>query len=121
MITFKKQRKFKPAQATRGKALAARGNALMEYVVPACVILIAAGVIATVGGINEIMAEYFMAASGHTKADLAGNTFETKPMGEGAAATLGNGMAGVSAGGAIYGGAIGRTGGGAPSSEYLYP
>ncbi len=121
MILIEKRRKFRKTRTTRGKALAARGNALMEYVVPACVILIAAGVIATVGGINEIMADYFMAASGHTKANLAGSTFETKPMGEGAAAIMGNGMAGVSSSGTLYSGSIGRTGGGAPSSEYLYP
>lgn len=117
-----------------------RGNALIEYVVPAALLLFTAGVLATTTDLNKVLAEYYMAASGYTKAALAGGTFKTQALAgpgygdpsngkEGfnnAFATVldGNNQAtGESAAGTFYYGGISRSGARpAPTStEYLYP
>ncbi len=76
------------------KRLRARANALIEYVSPMSVLLIAVGVLTTIFGVNEIIGEYFMAASGHTSSDLQGGTFKTEPMASTAFGALSNGAGG---------------------------
>jgi hypothetical protein len=71
-----------------------RGNALMEYVVPMTAILITAGVLATVFDIQDILAEYFAAASGHT--GKPSGTFRTDPMGSTINGAMGSGSGGFS-------------------------
>lgn len=71
-----------------------RANALIEYVVPMSVLLIAVGVMATVFDINDVIGEYFMAASGHTKNDMENGTLKTEPMASSASGTFGNGSGG---------------------------
>jgi len=117
----------------------ARGNALMEYAVPACLILFSAGVMLTVTDATGIMGEYFMSASGHTKSDLNGTTFKTNGLAETAYGDTGNGLEGFtsfasvtdgsgaatgeSAGGLFYSGNVSRTGGrqSASTTEALFP
>lgn len=117
----------------------ARGNALMEYAVPACIILFSAGVLLTVTDATSIMGEYFMSASGHTKADLSGTTFKTTGLAATAYGDTGNGLSGFtnfatvtdgsgaatgeSAGGLFYSGNVSRTGARqAPTTtEALFP
>lgn len=116
-----------------------QGNALMEYAVPAAIILLSSGVLMTVTDATEIMAEYFLSASGRTKSSLQGSTFKTEGLAEDAYGDVGNGLAGFSnfaslkdgAGGAIatsgnalfFSGSVSRTGARtqAGSAEYLYP
>jgi hypothetical protein len=74
---------------------ASQGNALMEYVVPAAVILLSAGVLVTVTDATEIMADYFMSASGHTRASsLEGKTFKTLGLAENSYGNTDNGLKG---------------------------
>jgi hypothetical protein len=73
----------------------AQGNALMEYVVPAAVILLSAGVLVTVTDATTVMADYFMAASGHTRASsLQGTTFKTAGLAENSYGSTDNGLKG---------------------------
>jgi hypothetical protein len=117
----------------------AQGNALMEYAVPACIILFSAGVLLTVTDATTIMAEYFMTASGHTKSSLSGTTFKTEGLATLSYGSVGNGLdgftsfatvkdgsgaaTGESAGGVFYSGSVTRTGARpvSPSTEYLFP
>lgn len=123
----------------RTRQSSAKGNALMEYAVPAALILLSAGVLVTITGATDIMAEYFMSASGRTKASLSGTTFKTKGLAEDAYGSPGNGLGGFSnfggltdgaggaaagaGGGMFYAGNANRNGGRqeSGSSEYLYP
>lgn len=116
-----------------------RGNALMEYAVPASIILFSAGVLLTVTDATSIMGEYFMSASGHTKSSLSGSTFKTDGLAASAYGDTDNGLSGFtkfatvtdgsgaatgeSAGGLFFSGAVTRSGGrqASPSPEYLYP
>ena len=76
---------------------ASQGNALMEYVVPAAVILLSAGVLVTVTDATEIMADYFMSASGHTReSSLDGKTFKTLGLAENSYGNTDNGLKGFS-------------------------
>jgi hypothetical protein len=115
----------------------ASGNALMEYAVPAGVLLVSVGIIATCTDVNKLMAEYFMAASGHTQSALSGTTYKTDALAGPGYGSVGNGSQGFSSfgsmsgggggggggGGTMYYGAISRAGGRtpSPSAEYLYP
>ncbi len=112
------------------------GNSLMEYALPLAIILVVAGLLATVMDINGIIGKYFMASSGNTSSSLHGTTFKPKPFtGSGA---LGNGAAGFdgfgklidgdgnevpwSISGGLYTGAQPRpqtVGGG--GTEFIYP
>jgi hypothetical protein len=116
-----------------------QGNALMEYAVPASIILFSAGVMLTVTDATSIMGEYFMSASGHTKSSLSGSTFKTDGLGASAYGDMDNGLSGFTsfaavtdgsgaatgekAGGLFFSGAVNRSGGRqpSPSPEYLYP
>lgn len=71
-----------------------RANALIEYVVPMSVLLIAVGVLATIFDINNVIGEYFMAASGHTKDSMESGTLKTEAMASSAFGTFGNGSGG---------------------------
>lgn len=78
-----------------------RGNALMEYAVPAAIIVVSAGVLITIFDIQEIGADYFLAASGGTRADLSGSSYEYQ-----SGNALMGGSAGTGAGG--FSGTMGR-------------
>jgi len=54
------------------------GNALMEYAVPAAILLLTAGILATSTNLNGMLGEYFLSASGNTKAALSGGVFKPK-------------------------------------------
>lgn len=114
-----------------------KGNALMEYALPMTVILLTAGVLATVVDIQGLLGKYFMASSGHTTSSLDGNTFKPKPLtGSG---ELGNGSAGFNnygvmldgngnpmtwgLPGQIYTGSVDRTqvAGGNGETDWAYP
>jgi len=47
-----------------------RGNALLEYVVPMALLILAAGFVSTVVDIKSILAEYFMSGSGYTSSTI---------------------------------------------------
>ncbi len=116
-----------------------RGNALMEYALPAGVILLSAGLLVTVSDATGIMAEYYLSASGRTKASLQGRTFKTQGLADGAYGDASNGFAAFAgfaglkdgAGGAVasaggglfYAGDASRKGGRrpSPSPDALYP
>lgn len=118
-----------------------RGNALMEYVVPASVILLTAGVLATATDITGLIGEYFMAATGHTSANLAGSTFRTRAIASNVKGLTGSGVGGFTSqqfarlvdgngqaigtpkNGTVFSMPITRAGGRLPSTntEYLYP
>jgi len=68
-----------------------RGNALLEYVVPMALLILAAGFVSTVVDIKGILAEYFMSGSGYTSSALSGGTFKTDAMPKPAVSTPGNG------------------------------
>ncbi|HEY9686883.1 MAG TPA: hypothetical protein V6C52_07925 [Coleofasciculaceae cyanobacterium] len=74
-----------------------RGNALIEYVIPLAVLLVAVGILATIFDINAVIGEYFMAASGHTQSALQGGSFKTKPMSSTAIGAFSNGNKGFTA------------------------
>ncbi len=111
----------------------------MEYAVPAAIILISAGVLVTITDATDLMAEYFMSASGRTKSSLEGTTFKTMGLAQDASGSTGNGLSGfqnfaslkdgsggaapTTGGGMFYAGNVTRSGGRAqPSSpEYLFP
>jgi hypothetical protein len=57
-----------------------RGNALMEYALPIVLLLLAAGVLATIVDVKSLLGEYFLSASGYTKSALAGGTFTTNAL-----------------------------------------
>lgn len=109
----------------------------MEYAVPASIILISAGILVTITEANDLMAEYFMSASGRTKASLQGSTFKTQGLAEDAYGSAGNGLGGFqnfaslkdgdggtaasTGGGLFYSGNVDRSGAQPTSSEYLFP
>lgn len=112
------------------------GNALMEYALPMAIILVIAGVLATVMDINGIIGKYFMASSGNSSSSLEGTTF--KPKAFSGSGSLGNGAGGFdgfgkqidgngtpipwSLSGGMYTGAVPRpqTVGGT-GTEFIYP
>lgn len=87
------------------------GNALMEYVVPASVILLSAGVLTTVMDANTLMSSYFLSASGHTQANMSGTKFETQGLAENSYGDINNGLDGFSSFVTI------RNGAGVPTGE----
>ncbi|WP_303674540.1 hypothetical protein [Vampirovibrio chlorellavorus] len=113
------------------------GNALMEYAVPASIILLSTGLLVTLADSSSLMAGYFLSASGRSTASLKGTTLETQGLAE--RATGDNGMgyegfsgasfasvsgasAGAGASPVFYSGTVTRKGGRtqSPSPEYLY-
>lgn len=116
------------------------GSALMEYVVPAVLVLVLSGVIVTVTGIDKVLGQYFMAGSGYDKSALTGTTFKTDSLAANATGDIGTGWQGFDSygsvmdgsgkkvassggGGVFYSGAITRSGPRASSAnpEYLFP
>lgn len=124
---------------TRHVKASQRGNALMEYAVPAAIILLSSGLLITITDATDIMAEYFLSASGRTKSSLQGGTFKTQGLAEDAYGDPGNGLSGFTnfaalkdgnggtvaskGGGMFFSGGTSRTGARAQptSQEYLYP
>jgi hypothetical protein len=118
---------------------AAHGQALWEYAVPMALILISAGVMVTMTDIDKVIADYFMAASGHEASALSGGSFKMQVMGASASGATGNGGSGMtnfgkmqyadgtasgeSAAGLMYALPVARSGARLPatSTEYLYP
>lgn len=96
-----------------------RGNALMEYVVPAGVILLSAGVLVTAGNAASVLGEYFLSASGHTSDNLSGGVFKTNAMAAGAYGDVGNGQDGFTAFGGLLDGNLQPTGESAAGVFYL--
>lgn len=113
------------------------GNALMEYAVPAAIILLSTGLLVTLTDTSKAMAWYFLSASGRSAISLKGTTLETQGLVESATGDNGMGLQGFGrssfgsvpggAGGSgatpvFYSGTVTRTGGrsGSASSEYLY-
>lgn len=105
------------------KRPAARGNALIEYAVPMVIILVSAGVIATITDIDDLLAEYFMAASGHTQADLSGSTFRVRPMSPANVSSddVGNGFEAFNSYGTLLDGAGGSVSGGGSGIYFVGP
>lgn len=116
-----------------------RGNALMEYAVPASLLLLTAGVMSSALNVNGSIAGYFLAASGHSQSALSGGVFKTIALEEPGVGSTGNGQEGfttfatlldgndqplpVAGAGIFYTVPVIR-GGGRPASlspEYLYP
>lgn len=112
----------------------ASGNALMEYAVPASIILLSTGLLVTLTDTATIMTQYFLSASGRTTLNLKGTTIETQGLAESARGDNGLGLEGFSSAnfgkvsGArankslYYSGTVTRSGGRSSpsSSEYLY-
>ena len=123
---------IKPRHSTvRAKS---RGNALMEYAVPAAVILLSAGILVTITDTTGLMAKFYLAASGRTSSSLSGSTMTTKGLGENAFGDVNNGLSGFtsfgtlepargSGGSLLYIGQVTRTGARAAATdpEYLFP
>lgn len=82
----------------------------MEYVVPAGVILLSAGVLVTAGNAASVLGEYFMSASGYTSDSLSGGVFKTDGMGSGVSGDTGNGQEGFSEFGGMLDGNLEPTG-----------
>lgn len=110
------------------------GNALMEYVVPAAIILLSAGLLVTLADTSKLLGLYFLSASGRTVGSLNGTTLKLKGLAENATGDSGIGLAGfsgsqfgsVSGGnsgtaGIFWSGTVTRTGGrySGSSSEYF--
>ena len=113
------------------------GNALMEYAVPAAIILLSTGLLVTLTDTSKAMAWYFLSASGRSAFSLKGTTLETQGLAESATGDNGMGLQGFGrssfaavpggAGGSgatpiFYSGTVTRSGGrrGSATSEYLY-
>ncbi len=113
------------------------GNALMEYAVPATIILLSTGLFVTLTDTSKAMASYFLSASGRSTMSLKGTTLETQGLAESATGDNGMGLQGFGrssfaavsggAGGtgatpAFYSGTVTREAGrtGSSSPEYLY-
>lgn len=117
------------------------GNALMEYALPAAIIMLSSGLLITLTGATDIMAKYYLSASGRTDSSLSAETFKTQGLAESVLGNTGNGLtafgssnfadltdgSGVpivtSPGGAFYLGDMTRTSTRpiSPSPDYLYP
>lgn len=122
------------SKRAQSRSHAPSGNALMEYVVPAVVLLISAGVLMTLVDTTGLMAQFYLSASGRTSSSLAGTSLQTKGLGENAYGDVGNGLSGFTSfgkqapkagtgGTLLYIGQVTRTGGrGTPADpEYLFP
>jgi hypothetical protein len=116
------------------------GNALMEYALPAAIILLSSGLLITLTGATNIMAEYYLSASGRSASSLQGSQFKTYGLAESAYGKTGNGFSAFgggnfvrlsngsgatisSIGGAVfYLGEFKRQGArpSSPSADYLY-
>ena len=114
------------------------GNALMEYAVPAAMLLLTAGVAASALDAKGSIAGYFLAASGHTQTALTGGVFKTIALEGPGYGSTGNGQTGFTAlatlmdgnnqvlpstaTGFFYNGSVSRAGNRvpSPSPEYLY-
>lgn len=110
------------------------GSALMEYAVPAALILLAAGVLMTIADTTGLMADFFLSASGRSSSSLSGTTLQTNGLGENSYGNVDNGLSGFSSfgsqgpvagtgGTSLYIGSVTRNGGrqSGSSSEYLFP
>lgn len=118
----------------------APGNALLEYVVPATVLLITAGVLLSATNLTSVISGYFLTASGHSTSDVSGGVLKTAALAGIGAGLVSNGQEGftdkfatlldgsgqampVTATGFFYNGIVIRTSERPPASspEYLYP
>jgi len=110
------------------------GNALMEYVVPAAVILLGAGLLMTITDVTNLMADFFLSASGRSSSSLSGTTLKTTGLDENSFGNVDNGMSGFTSfgsqapnagtpGSQLYIGAVTRSGArqSATDTEYLFP
>ena len=60
------------------------GNALMEYALPAAIILVTAGVFATAFDIQNMIPKFFVASSGHNTGAIQDKIFKPSELAEGA-------------------------------------
>lgn len=116
------------------------GNALLEYVVPATVLLITAGVLLSATDVTKAIGGYFLAGSGHGASDVSGGVLKTAALQGIGSGLVGNGQEGFTdkfatlldgngkplpstAEGFFYNGIVVRKAERAPSAspEYLYP
>lgn len=110
------------------------GNSLMEYVVPAVIILLAAGVFITITDTTGLMANFYLSASGRSSSSLSGTALQTKGLGEDSYGNVDNGVGAFTTfgtltpvagtgGTSLYVGQVTRTGsrGTASSTDYLFP
>ncbi len=72
----------------------ASGQALVEYVLPIALILIASGVLATSLDLNSLMGKYFMAAHGETSSTINARTYNVTAMPMPESGATGTGMEG---------------------------
>jgi hypothetical protein len=68
----------------------------MEYVVPAAVILLSAGVLTSIMDADTLLSSYFLSASGHTQDNMSGTKFETQGLAENSYGEIDNGYDGFS-------------------------
>ena len=95
------------------------GNALMEYAVPMGLILVAAGVLVTVTKVDETIADYFMAATGHTSNSLSGSKMKTEELAKASeGSALGNGNAFTNFGSITDGNGMAVSGAGSSGGYY---
>jgi hypothetical protein len=118
----------------------ALGNALIEYVVPATVLLMTAGVLLSATNVTSVIGGYFLAGSGHGASDVSGGVLKTAALQGIGFGLVGNGREGfadkfatlldgngeplpTTAEGFFYNGIVVRMAERTPSSspEYLYP
>jgi hypothetical protein len=118
------------------------GNALMEYAVPAAIIMLSSGLLITVTGATDLMAGYYLSVSGRTFNSLEGEIFKTRGLADRAVGSAGNGATAFGSnnlgslidgsgtavvsneGGVFYLGDMSRPPGNRPissSPDYLYP
>ncbi|MEB3285948.1 MAG: hypothetical protein VKJ04_00440 [Vampirovibrionales bacterium] len=71
MITIFKQHRFKGH----------KGNALIEYVLPAGIFAVGVAIITTTADTNQLLAGFFASGSGETASSIQDGRFVTKPMG----------------------------------------
>jgi hypothetical protein len=64
----------------------------MEYAVPAALLLLTAGVMASAMDVNASLAGYFLAASGHSQSALSGGIFKTVALEGPGVGSTGNGQ-----------------------------
>jgi hypothetical protein len=121
------------SQGKQKRRAVGSGNALMEYAVPAVLILLGSGLFMTLSSTTGLMATFFLSASGRSSSSLSGTTLQTQGLGQDSFGNVENGMGGISSfgslsgggsgGSSIYIGAVTRTGARltATSPEYLFP
>ena len=78
-------------QSTRNRA---SGNALMEYVVPAVLILASSGVLVTIADTTGLMPMLYLSSSGRDATSLTGTTLVTNGLDENSFGYVYNGSAG---------------------------